>query len=116
MSSASRRQARSSFPPRHARPEFCEMTRLSVDRLREHEANTAISITGGVRVSETEPRLLPKSGQPAPVTLEAYRRQGGYQALERALKQLTPDLVLGEIRAARLRGRGGAGVMTAEKM
>ena len=67
-------------------------------------------------MSESEPRLLPKSGQPAPVTLEAYRRQGGYQALERALKQLSPELVLGEIRQARLRGRGGAGVMTAEKI
>ena len=67
-------------------------------------------------MSETEPRLLPKSGQPAPVTLEAYRRQGGYQGLERALKQLSPELVLGEISQARLRGRGGAGVMTAEKM
>src|SRR5215469_876160 len=116
MSSASLQQAHSSFLPSRARPESCEMTRLSVDRLREHEANTAISITGGVRVSEIEPRLLPKSGQPAPVTLEAYRRQGGYQALERGLKELTPELILGEIRQARLRGRGGAGVMTAEKM
>jgi NADH-quinone oxidoreductase subunit F len=48
-------------------------------------------------------------------TLEEYRRAGGYQALERALQQLSPDQVIEQIRASGLRGRGGAGVPVADK-
>ena len=41
-------------------------------------------------------------------TLEGYRAVGGYVALERA-RAMSPDDVIGEITAATLRGRGGAG-------
>ncbi|MFI5272085.1 MAG: NADH-quinone oxidoreductase subunit F, partial [Ktedonobacterales bacterium] len=61
-------------------------------------------------------RLLAKPGEPALVTLDAYQRQGGYTALRQALATLSPEQVLDEIRTARLRGRGGAGVLTAEKL
>ncbi len=54
---------------------------------------------------------------PAPaVSLAEYRNQGGFQAIERA--SASPgggDSVLGEVRAARLRGRGGAGKLVADK-
>ncbi|WIG58107.1 MAG: hypothetical protein OJF49_000852 [Ktedonobacterales bacterium] len=60
-------------------------------------------------------RLLSKPGEPAPVSVDAYQRQGGYVALRQAVT-LTPGKVLDEIRTANLRGRGGAGVLTAEKM
>jgi NADH-quinone oxidoreductase subunit F len=39
-----------------------------------------------------------------PLDLEAYRRHGGFQALT-----LLPDEIIAEIKASRLRGRGGAG-------
>jgi NADH:ubiquinone oxidoreductase subunit F (NADH-binding) len=55
-------------------------------------------------------------GSAALTTLDAYRQQGGYTALRQALTTLTPVQVLEEIRAAHLRGRGGAGVLTAEKL
>jgi len=41
--------------------------------------------------------------------LEVYRGQGGYKAVEKALKQMTPAAVLDEVKKASLRGRGGAG-------
>ena len=40
--------------------------------------------------------------------LETYRKQGGYQALEKALK-MSPDDVTEEVKKSGLRGRGGAG-------
>lgn len=42
-------------------------------------------------------------------TLEFYRSTGGYSALERVLKSMTPDEVIDEVKASNLRGRGGAG-------
>jgi NADH-quinone oxidoreductase subunit F len=41
-------------------------------------------------------------------TLAAYERHGGYAAARKALK-MTPDEIKGEVKAANLRGRGGAG-------
>lgn len=41
--------------------------------------------------------------------LEAYRRLGGYTAVEKALKKMTPAEVMEEVKKAYLRGRGGAG-------
>lgn len=65
---------------------------------------------------ETQHLLLGAPGTPAAPSLDLYRQQGGYTALRQALTSLTPAQVLAEIRAAGLRGRGGAGVLTAEKM
>ncbi len=65
---------------------------------------------------DTSYRLLGKPGDATLTTADAYRKAGGYAALQRAISQMTPDQVLGEIRTANLRGRGGGGVLTAEKM
>jgi NADH:ubiquinone oxidoreductase subunit F (NADH-binding) len=69
-------------------------------------------------VSEARSRsgLLLRPGAQPLVSLAAYRQQGGYRALQKAVTEMSPQQVLDEIRRARLRGRGGAGVMTAEKM
>lgn len=45
----------------------------------------------------------------------AYRARGGYEALDNALKQLSPDQVMQEIAESGLRGRGGAGFPTGKK-
>ncbi len=45
---------------------------------------------------------------PAWHTLAGYERHGGYNALRKALK-MTPDEIKAEVKAANLRGRGGAG-------
>lgn len=38
-----------------------------------------------------------------------YRSKGGYAAVEKALKTMTPDSVMEEVKKSGLRGRGGAG-------
>ncbi len=45
---------------------------------------------------------------------EAYRKSGGYTALEKALK-MTPDEIVEEVKKSGLRGRGGAGFPTGMK-
>ena len=42
-------------------------------------------------------------------TLAAYRARGGYLGLEKALRQMQPQQVEDEVKAAGLQGRGGAG-------
>jgi NADH-quinone oxidoreductase subunit F len=42
-------------------------------------------------------------------TLEVYKKHGGYAAVEKALKKMTPDEVTEEVKKSGLRGRGGAG-------
>lgn len=58
---------------------------------------------------EFEPVLLKNVQVPDVEQIDAYRGQGGYRATERALKELSPDDVVGIVRKAGLRGRGGAG-------
>ncbi|SDE29915.1 NADH-quinone oxidoreductase subunit NuoF [Riemerella columbipharyngis] len=45
---------------------------------------------------------------------DVYRRQGGYQSAEKALK-MTPEQILEEVKTSGLRGRGGAGFPTGLK-
>lgn len=47
--------------------------------------------------------------------LETYRKNGGYEGLVRAVTELSPAEVIGEVRDAGLRGRGGSGFPTALK-
>lgn len=48
-------------------------------------------------------------------TLKVYRELEGYQALEKALKEMTPDQIIDEMKKSNLRGRGGAGFPTGMK-
>jgi NADH-quinone oxidoreductase subunit F len=41
--------------------------------------------------------------------IDVYLKNEGYQALEKALKQMTPDQIIDEVKKSNLRGRGGAG-------
>ncbi len=50
-----------------------------------------------------------------PLTLKEYERVGGYQALRKALKEMTPKAVTDLVKEANLRGRGGAGFSTGLK-
>ena len=47
--------------------------------------------------------------------LAAFRRTGGYEALEKALQGMTPEEVIQEVKASGLSGRGGAGFPTWRK-
>lgn len=48
-------------------------------------------------------------------TLEIYRQKGGYRSVEKALKTMTPEEVVEEVKKSGLRGRGGAGFPTGMK-
>jgi len=50
-----------------------------------------------------------------PENIDEYIALGGYQALAKALTEMTPEQVIEEIQAAGLRGRGGAGFPTGKK-
>jgi NADH-quinone oxidoreductase subunit F len=55
------------------------------------------------------PVISRRFGIPKSNTLEVYRKHEGYQALEKALKQMTPEQIIEEVKKSNLRGRGGAG-------
>jgi len=50
-----------------------------------------------------------------PRSIEDYLAIGGYQALVKALFEMTPEQVIEEVKEANLRGRGGAGFPTGNK-
>jgi NADH-quinone oxidoreductase subunit F len=59
--------------------------------------------------------LLDKDHIPGINTLSVYRQHGGYSVLEKALKQMTPEQIVEEVKVSGLRGRGGAGFPTGMK-
>jgi NADH-quinone oxidoreductase subunit F len=66
-------------------------------------------------VSQT-PQLLFKNRRPGETAfIDRFRATGGYVALETALRQMSPQQVRDLVKAAALRGRGGAGFPTGVK-
>lgn len=47
--------------------------------------------------------------------LDTYRKHGGYASIEKALKSMTPEQIVEEVKTSGLRGRGGAGFPTGMK-
>ncbi len=59
--------------------------------------------------------VLRNCGAIDPTNIEEYIARDGYQALAKALTQMTPEQVVDEVKASGLRGRGGAGFPTGMK-
>jgi NADH-quinone oxidoreductase subunit F len=59
--------------------------------------------------------LLTHIDVPGINTFEVYRQKGGYRAVEKALKTMSPEDVVEEVKKSGLRGRGGAGFPTGMK-
>ncbi len=59
--------------------------------------------------------ILRNCGHINPERIDDYINAGGYQALPRVIKEMTPEQVIDEIKRSGLRGRGGAGFSTGTK-
>ena len=59
--------------------------------------------------------LLEHINEPGIQTFDVYRQKGGYRAVEKALKRMSSDDVVEEVKKSGLRGRGGAGFPTGMK-
>ena len=59
--------------------------------------------------------ILRNCGLINPERIEDYIDVGGYQAIQKALLEMTPEQVIDEVKRAGLRGRGGAGFSTGMK-
>ena len=53
--------------------------------------------------------VLEGRGEMDPLNIEEYRAHGGYAALEKCLRELSPEAVIRIVKDSGLRGRGGAG-------
>ncbi len=53
--------------------------------------------------------VLEGRGEMDPVDIDEYRAHDGFAALERCLREMTPEAVIDTVERAGLRGRGGAG-------
>lgn len=60
-------------------------------------------------------RVLANCGHINPEVIEEYVAVGGYEALAKALTELTPEQVIDEMKESGLRGRGGGGFPTGLK-
>ena len=74
-------------------------------------------ISGGIheRLPAEVVVISKRFGIPNSNKIEVYLKNEGYQALEKALKQMTPEQIIEEVKKSNLRGRGGAGFPTGMK-
>jgi len=59
--------------------------------------------------------LLARAGAKDPTNLDEAQKAGAFDGLRRAVRELGPDGTIEELRARGLKGRGGAGHLTADK-
>ncbi len=63
-----------------------------------------------------ETRILFRNiDEPGLTSIKTYRKLGGYQAISRAFKEMSPEEVLKELEESGLKGRGGAGFSMGKK-
>jgi NADH-quinone oxidoreductase subunit F len=59
--------------------------------------------------------VLRNCGTINPESIDEYEQAGGYQALKKALFEMSPEKIIEEVKVSGLRGRGGAGFPTGMK-
>ena len=99
-----------------------DLTALKFDRIIEqldkgkHPEPVPV-ITGALheRNPEETPLISKRWGIRDSRKLHTYKQNDGYQALEKALREMTPETIIEEVKKSNLRGRGGAGFPTGMK-
>jgi NADH-quinone oxidoreductase subunit F len=87
----------------------------SLDLGRKEEPEAVISGALHPREQGEIPVISKRWGIADSTKIEVFLQNGGYQALEKALKQMTPETIIDEVKKSNLRGRGGAGFPTGMK-
>lgn len=86
-----------------------EVTRLLYDKKK----STKNAKVEDIKFYQKQFRVVLRNcGKIDPENIDEYIARDGYLALEKALFQLTPDEIIGELKKSGLRGRGGAGFPT----
>ena len=80
------------------------------DSLKQHVLSLELPF-----FTKQEKVVLKNAGHMDPEDITEYMARGGYLALEKALKTMTPAEVVDEIKRSGLRGRGGGGFSTGMK-
>jgi NADH-quinone oxidoreductase subunit F len=98
------------------------LTPLKFDRLIEEldagKRPTPEPVISGAlhpRDAAETPLISKRWGIPDSRKIDTYIKHDGYQAIEKALKQMTPESIIEEVKKSGLRGRGGAGFPTGMK-
>jgi len=86
-----------------------EVTRLLYDKKK----STKNAKVEDIKFYQKQFRVVLRNcGKIDPENIDEYIARDGYLALEKALFQLTPEDIIGELKKSGLRGRGGAGFPT----
>jgi len=83
-----------------------------IDQLHAGKRPPPVPFTTGVfpEPDPAEVRVISRRfGLPNSASITTYLQHDGYKALERALKEMSPEQVIDEVKRSNLRGRGGAG-------
>jgi NADH:ubiquinone oxidoreductase subunit F (NADH-binding)/(2Fe-2S) ferredoxin/NAD-dependent dihydropyrimidine dehydrogenase PreA subunit len=92
--------------------------RKPVERLyyKDPITNEAVPNYKDIKFYNMQQRIILRNcGHINPERIEDYIATGGYGALQKALKEMSPEQVIDVIRRSGLRGRGGAGFPTGQK-
>jgi NADH-quinone oxidoreductase subunit F len=74
-----------------------------------------VQVNLNLKIMKGRRLLLDKVDVPGIETFDVYKKNGGYRSVEKALKSMSPDDVVEEVKKSGLRGRGGAGFPTGMK-
>jgi NADH-quinone oxidoreductase subunit F len=88
------------------------------EQLQEGKKPAPAPVTSGAlheRLPAEVPVISKRFGIRDSRKLDVYMQHEGYQAIEKALKQMEPAQIIDEVKKSNLRGRGGAGFPTGMK-